>query len=89
MDGAGIEKNPTFQISGLIHNFGFKKNYYKIEFYKTTGQDLALDPSFTQILTTNLSSSIYPHVPNLDKINPDYAYKVQYLGRLKRKTLKQ
>ena len=89
MDGAGIEKNPTFQISGLIHNFGFKKNYYKIQFYKTTGQDLALDPSFTQILTTNLSSSIYPHVPNLDKINPDYAYKVKYLGRLKRKTLKQ
>lgn len=89
IEGGNIEKNPTFKITGLIYNFGFKKNYYKIEFYRTTGKDLVLDSSFTQILTTSMSSSIFPKVPNLDKVNPDYAYKVTYLGRLKRNAIKQ
>ena len=84
-NGANIEKNPTFKISGLIYNFGFKKNYYKIEFYSTTGKDLLLDSKFTQILSTNIVGNINPNVPNLDKVNPDYAYKVIYLGKLKHK----
>ncbi len=84
-NGLKIEKNPTFKIVDLLSSFGFKKNYYKIEFYSTTGKDLVLDASFTQIVSSNISGNITPYVPNLDKVNPDYAYKVTYLGKLRHK----
>ena len=76
-----IKKNPTFEISNLKKSFGIQKNWYKIEFYTTNGKELYLDSNLTQALSSDLFSKIKVNVPNLDKVNPDYAYKVIYLGK--------
>ncbi len=80
-----LENNPTFKISGLKASYGREKNWYKIEFYQTNGTKLILDPKYTQILSSNARSAISPNVPNLDKENPDYSFKVTFLGKSKEK----
>ena len=39
---------------------------------------------FTQIIHTELDGDLKPHVPNLNDANPDYAYKITYIGRYKK-----
>lgn len=80
-----ITDNPTFKISGLKPSRGKEKNWYKIEFYCTNGKKLTLESTATQVLSTNMFSTITPNVPNLDKVNPDYSYKITYLGKSKDK----
>lgn len=80
-----ISDNPTFKIAGLKASRGKEKNWYKIEFYSTNGKKLTLEPDATQVLSTNMFSTITPNVPNLDKVNPDYSYKVTFLGKSKEK----
>lgn len=85
ISSTNMEDNPTFKISGLKSSKGREKNWYKIEFYSTNGTTLKLEESATQVLSSSWSSTITPNVPNLDKVNPDYAYKVIYLGKSKAK----
>jgi hypothetical protein len=80
-----LDDNPIFEINNLRKSIGSEKNWYKIEFYSTNGKTLILETSLTQILPTNLFSTLKPHVPNLDKINPDYAYKISFIGKSKNK----
>lgn len=79
-----LKNNPMFEVSKLKKSFRNQQQQYKIEFYATNGKELFLDSSLTQILTSNLFGKIKPIVPNLDKINPDYGYKITYLGKAKR-----
>jgi hypothetical protein len=77
----GWKDNPKFKVSGLKSSFGIRKHWYKIEFYCTNQQGLLLNEAATQIVSSNLFSEINPNVPNLDNVNPDYAYKITYLGK--------
>ena len=73
--------NPTFELTNLKSSFGSRKNWYKIEFYATNGKKLELINQFTQVVSSTIFSKIKIHTPDLDKINPDYSYKVSYLGK--------
>jgi hypothetical protein len=77
----GWKDNPKFKVGGLKSSFGIRKHWYKIEFYCTNQQGLLLNEAATQIVSSNLFSEINPNVPNLDNVNPDYAYKITYLGK--------
>ena len=77
----GSWKNPKFKIDGLKTHFfrfvpGSKRHWYKVEFYSTKTAELVE----TQILATNVEGELKPFVPNLNHENPDYSYKVYYLG---------
>ena len=83
-----ISYNPVFKIKNLKTNvwqlFGFKKHWYKIEFYGTGNLNpTSLSPNslLTQIVSTNVWSRLKPNCPNLTETYPDYAYKVTYLGK--------
>ena len=73
--------NPTFELSELKSSFGSRKNWYKVEFYATNGKKLEIIDQFTQVVSSTIFSKIKIHTPDLDKINPDYSYKVSYLGK--------
>lgn len=79
-----IATNPTFKISGLKKSRGAQKYWYKVEFYAVNGTKLVMDASATQTISSDAFGSITPCVPNLDKVNPDYSYKVVYLGKAKK-----
>jgi hypothetical protein len=83
--GNDIEKNPSFEIKGLMKS-GLgkkKKEWYRIEFFGTSGN---MDPTtaisaYTQELGTNNSGKLKIHIPQLDANQTDLGYKVTYLGR--------
>ena len=79
-----ITDNPTFKISGLKKSKGSQKQWYKIEFYTANGTKLVVEATATQIVSSDAFGSITPNIPNLDKVNPDYSYKVVYLGKSKK-----
>jgi hypothetical protein len=81
----GFLKNPTFTVSSLKKSTGLKKNWYKIEFYYTHGSNLDVVSEFTQILHTEVDGDLKPHVPNLTDTNPDFAYKISFIGKHKKK----
>lgn len=81
----GNANNPTFKIMDLKSSGLFsKKQWYKIEYYYTSGETTGIAIKETQILSTNRRGILEPHVPNLDFEHPDYAYKVVYLGKYKK-----
>jgi hypothetical protein len=80
----GFLNNPTFTVSSLKKSSGSKKNWYKIEFFYTHGSNLNVVNEFTQIIHTEVDGDLKPHVPNLNDANPDYAYKITYIGRYKK-----
>lgn len=55
---------------------------YQIDFYNTRGYAYN-PPSSSQTIHSNTLGKLKPHVPNLDNSNPDYAYKISYLGHYK------
>lgn len=78
-------QNPIFRLTGFKTNplqaFNplAKKHWYKVAFFST--HDFECDSSIeTQIIHTDIFGQLNPHVPNLVIKNPDYAYKVEYLG---------
>ena len=74
-----------FKIKGLKRNFNrllnpwAKKHYYKISFYTTHGE---VDTSAvaTSVISANIFGKLKPHVPELTNANPDYSYKIEYVG---------
>lgn len=84
-DTCDILKNPIFVINDLKPSFGAKKNWYKIEYYYTKGNSLVINTKATQVLHTNSEGELKPHVPLMNANNPDYAYKIVFVGRSKRK----
>lgn len=84
-DSCAITENPIFTIKDLKPSVGLKKNWYRIEFYYTEGNVLKVNQSATQIIHTNSEGDLKPHVPDLNKLNPDYAYKIVFIGRSKNK----
>jgi hypothetical protein len=83
INNARWQDNPRFQIEDLKSSFGRNKHWYKLEFYETNGSQLKVAHPYTQTVASTLSGTIFPTVPNLDKVNPDYAYKLLYLGKSK------
>jgi hypothetical protein len=84
---------PIFKIKGLKRNFNrlynpwAKKHFYRISFYNTHG---ALDTIAisSAVISTNSSGILKPTVPELTKQNPDYSYKIEYIGLKKRERAK-
>lgn len=82
ISSSSIQNNPAFTISGLKKSINpFKKHWYQIDFYKTRGY--AYNPPFSYSCHTNMLGKLKPHVPNLNDQNPDYSYKILYLGHYK------
>jgi hypothetical protein len=81
-----MEDNPTFEITGLkgngnrTYNPWAKQHWYRVSYYNTRGA-VSEKPVFIQVLATNSFGKLKPNVPNLDSDNPDYSYKVEYLGK--------
>lgn len=84
-DSCNISENPIFTINDLKPSVGLRKNWYRIEFYYTEGSVLKVNQSASQIIHTNSEGELKPHVPDLNKLNPDYAYKIVFIGRSKNK----
>lgn len=74
--------NRKFEISGLKINVGIKKQWYRVEYYSTKGSNMDALSEY-QDVHTNVLGKIHPLAPNLNSENPDYAYKVTYLGKYK------
>lgn len=72
------QQNPTFKIKNLKSNLFQlpQKHWYQVDFYSTIS-GLVTE---TQILHTDIDGDLKPHVPNLNEYNPDWAYKIYYLG---------
>ena len=75
----------VFKVKGLKRNFNrrynpwAKKHFYRISFYKTHGAADTTAVSST-VISTNSSGVLKPTAPELTKQNPDYAYKIEYVG---------
>jgi len=84
-----VMDRPIFKIKGLKRNFNrlynpwAKKHWYEISYYNTHGE---VDTTAVEvdIISTNLLGKLKPRVPELTNENPDYSYKIEYLG-LKRR----
>ena len=80
---------PVFKIKGLKRNFNrrynpwARKHWYRISFYTTYGE-VGNKAFSSTLISTTPSGTLKPHAPDLTKENPDYSYKIEYLG-LKRK----
>ncbi len=72
--------NEIFKIKGLKGAWGWKKHWYRIDFYQT--QNVSSGAMFSYSLTqhTNISGTLKPAI-TLKSPSPDYAYKVTYLGK--------
>jgi len=80
---------PVFKIKGLKRNFNrrynpwARKHWYRISFYTAYGE-VGNKAFSSTLISTTPSGTLKPHAPDLTKENPDYSYKIEYLG-LKRK----
>lgn len=73
--------NPEVKISGFKKSsWGKQKSWYRIEFYNTRTANSEPVSALTQRVSTSIFGQIRFRVPNLDQENPDYAYKIIYLG---------
>ena len=81
-----ISMNPIFKIKSLKMSNGFSKNWYKIIFYEVNSDELRTRNEYSQIISTNLFGTLKIHVPNLEITNPDFAYKIQFIGKSKKNT---
>ncbi len=81
-----INYQTPFEIKNLKSTLAlFKRHWYQIDFFGTNGTIFAPVPA--QVIHTNLNGNLHPYVQNLDVLNPDYAYKVTYLGHYKSKVM--
>lgn len=79
---ASGKDNPEMKISGLKKSsLGKQKTWYRIEFFSTKviGEGPQIN-TLTQRVSTNVFGQLKFPVPNMDKNNPDYAYKIILLG---------
>ena len=76
-----IVDNQTFKVKHLKKSFGFSKNWYEVTFYEVNAKKLVEAKQFTQTVSSNFNGSIKIHVPNLNQVNPDYGYKVRWIGK--------
>ncbi|MDB0011266.1 DUF5060 domain-containing protein [Crocinitomicaceae bacterium] len=79
-----IVNNPIFKVKHLKKSFGFSKNWYEVTFYEVNAKRLIEAKKETQTVSSNLNGGVKIHVPNLDQVNPDYAYKIKYIGKYRR-----
>lgn len=85
--GFGAQENPTFNVTGLKTNLAqlinpwAKKHWYQVSYFSTHAGNAGTPPINTQVVSTNILQQLKPNVPNLTSINPDYSYKVEYLGK--------
>jgi len=83
--GNDLQKNPTFVITSLKKSgvSKKKKEWYKVEFFGTSGDFDPTSPiqAYTQELNTSNSGRLKIHVPLLDGNQPDLGYKLTYLGK--------
>jgi hypothetical protein len=86
-DGQSVGPNEEYKIKDLKPQpiLSNKHHWYRIDYYPTQGSS-----GWGQVLYnlsawehTNLAGNLKPKVPTLDANNPDYAYKVTYLGKYK------
>ena len=72
--------NKPIKIKGLKGAWGWKKHWYRIDFYQT--QNVSPSNMFSYSLTqhTNISGTLKPAI-TLKSPSPDFAYKVTYLGK--------
>lgn len=79
-----IVNNPIFKVKHLKKSFGMSKNWYEVTFYEVNAKRLIEAKKVTQTISSNLNGNIKIHVPNMDKVNPDYAYKIEFIGKSRR-----
>lgn len=86
-NGSAVGSNTDYKIKGLKPQqwFSAKHHWYRIDYYYTCGTSGwgQVIPGMSAWEHTNLAGNLKPKVPNLDGTNPDYAYKVTYLGKYK------
>ncbi len=80
-----VQENPCFQVSNLKRSSFSRNQWYKVEFYHVNRGDLMKHQSASQLVSSSFFGKIKVHVPNLDHQNPDYAYKVFWIGSSKKR----
>ena len=60
------------------------KNWYEVTFYEVNAKRIIEAKKVTQTISSNLNGTIKIHVPNMDQVNPDYAYKIEFIGKSRR-----
>jgi len=90
MEGATeLDEGTIFKIKGLKRNFNrlynpwAKKHFYEISYFSTHGE-VDTTAVETYVISTNIAGKLKPNVPELTIENPDYSYKIEYVG-LKRR----
>ena len=81
---ASIGDNPIFKIKHLKKSIGISRNWYKVTFYEVNESVLVRHKQATQVVSSNVLGEIQLHVPNMDQVNPDYAYKIEFIGKSRR-----
>jgi hypothetical protein len=83
--GANFEEEiliKKLKVSGV----GSKKHWYRIDYYVTRLEDqipIHSGTNGTQTIHTNILGRLRPKIPVMGNTNPDFAYKVTYLGHYK------
>ena len=80
-----IQENPCFQVSHLRRSSFARNQWYKVVFYHVNGGDLKVHETATQLVSSSIFGKIKVHTPNLDNENPDYAYKIFWIGSSKKR----
>ena len=76
----------TVSLEGFKSNpIGKIEQWYRIDFYSTKMNQKDMKPieGMSQTISSSMRGKIEFVVPTLDLNNPDYAYKITYLGRYK------
>jgi len=83
----------TFNVKGLKKNgnrviipWG-KKHWYKVSFYSTYGEVNSKPVEFREY-STSVTGKLNIYIPKLTIENPDFSYKIEYVGFEKRKKAK-
>ncbi|MFT7344058.1 MAG: hypothetical protein ACI9XP_000638 [Lentimonas sp.] len=83
---AELAQNPNFKVHGLLKGMGKNRAWYKIEFYDISSPySVAKVEEFTQIVSSNIFRSVRISTPKLDINIPNYAYKMTFIQRSKKK----
>lgn len=76
----------TVTLEGFKSNpIGKIEQWYRIDFYSTKMNQTEMKPieEMSQTISSSMRGKIEFVIPTLDLNNPDYAYKITYLGRYK------
>jgi hypothetical protein len=76
----------TVTLEGFKSNpIGKIEQWYRIDFYSTKMNQKDMKPieGMSQTISSTMRGKIEFVIPTLDLNNPDYAYKITYLGRYK------